>query len=216
MSYFYNRSGKLSYSNSYRTPQQQSISFSSSHSSGVTRDPIRPTTLYVESENKLTNGHVAKWRGEAAMFKKNGDKINTFSAQNGHEFALSSVEENDKHGNTDVAGIILEHAAQPESLNFVHKGVHSTHQIKDNQHIHRLATSGSVVLAWVLADQHENSLDGLYNEYLNGSDNGICIIRSLGTDYFTIERVGSNNSINELRQDLDNLVQSFSELTGSA
>ena len=216
MSYYYNNVGKLSYSNAYRAPQNQSISFSSSSQAPVTRDIIRPTSLYVESEHKLENGHIAQWRGEASMFKKDGQKISSFSAQNGHEYALSSVAACDQHASTQVAGIVIDHAANPDSVNFIHKGVHSTHQIQDNQHIHRLATSGSVVLAWVLADKHENSINGLYTELLNGADNGLCIVRSLGVNYFTIDRVGSNTTVNQIRADLDTLTEQFSELTGSA
>ena len=74
MSYFYNNLGKLKYSNSYRAPQQHTISYAGLQVSGVTKDIIRPTSLYLESEHKLTNGHVAKWSGEAKMFTKTGEK----------------------------------------------------------------------------------------------------------------------------------------------
>ena len=219
MSYYFNSSGGLAVSNAYRAPMQtQQFSQGSIQRAPTVKDIIRPQTLYVESNNKLTNGHVAQWSSSsgASMFRKDGSKIESFESANGHEFALSAVEACDEHASTKVAGIILEHAADPTAVTFVHKGVHSEHSITGNQHIHRLATSGSVVLAWVLADQHDNKLTGIYNEYLNGAFIGLCIVRSLGSEHFTIERVGNSNEISQLRSDIDTLTEQFSELTGSA
>ena len=216
MSYYFNNSGHLAVSNAYRAPsgsRTSSFTQGSIQRAPVT-DSIRPTSLYVESQHKLTNGHLAQWSGSAAMFKKDGAKIDDFDSTNGHEFALSSVEHCDEHGSKKVAGVVIDHAANPESVQFVHKGVHSQHLISENQHIHRLATSGSVVLAWVLADLHENRLDGIYTEYLNGAEVGLCICRGLGADHFTIERVADSNQVTQLRTDLDTLAEQFAELTG--
>ena len=161
----------------------------------------------------MENGHLAQWTGSPAMFSTTGQKINNFTAQTGHEWALSQVQPCDEVHSKKVAGVVIEHAATPEDITYTHKGVHSTFSLSDNQHIHRLATSGSVVLAWVLADDHENALDGVYTQYLNGVEDGLYIVRELGDMYFTMERVGSNSSIDAVAQDVDTLTARMDSLT---
>ena len=170
-------------------------------------------SLYVESHAKVDNGHLAQWTGSPAMFSSTGQKINTFTAQTGHEFALSQIEACDEVHSKKVAGVVIDHAASPEDNYFLHKGVHDNFNISENQNIHRLATAGSVVLAWVLADNHENSLDGVYTQFLNGVESGLYIVRELGQDHFTMERVGSNSSIDALAQEVSLLTDRFDSLT---
>ena len=211
MSYFFNNRGSLNFSKSYIAPSAQS--FSSATQSKTTADAIRPQSLYVESQSHVTNGHLVQWTGTAAMFNTLGNNVTSFSAQNGHEFALSQVEPCDTIHSKSVAGIIIDHAAGPGDSSFKHKGDHSVYNCNDNAHIHRLATSGSVVLAWVCVDEHENALDGVYTRYLNGVEDGLYIVRELGDEYFSLERVGSNSSIDELATSVDLLTDRFDALT---
>ena len=153
-------------------------------------DSIRPTQLYVESEHNVDSGHIVSWTGSPAMFDKAGNRQSTWTAQSGHEFALSKVESNTLSQHTGVAGVVLETAATPNATSFVHKGIHTTHAIKDAEHILRVATQGSVVLAWVLND-HQNALEGVYTKNINGVASGTVVIRELG-DHFTITESNPN------------------------
>ena len=213
MGYYYNSQGKLVFSKAYVAPRTMTNTTSAQTRSTIKTDPIRPMSLYVESNHRVENGHLAQWTGSPAMFSASGQKISSFTAQTGHEFALSQVQACDTVHSKKVAGVVIEHAATPEDDTYVHKGVHSNHDLQDNQHIHRLATSGSVVLAWVLADNHENALDGVYTQYLNGVENGLYIVRELGQDYFTMERVGSNSSIDAVAQNVSILTARLDSLT---
>ena len=143
MGYYYNSQGKLVFSKAYVAPRTMTNTTSAQTRSTIKTDPIRPISLYVESNHRVENGHLAQWTGSAAMFSANGQKINSFTAQTGHEFALSQVQACDTVHSKKVAGVVIEHAATPDDDTYVHKGVHSNHDLQDNQHIHRLATSGS-------------------------------------------------------------------------
>ena len=213
MGYYYDKSGKLQFSRSYVSPASTHTTAHTSSSRPVKTDSIRPVSLYVESNAKVDNGHLAQWTGSPAMFSSNGQKINTFTAQTGHEFALSQVQACDEIHSKKVAGVVIDHAATPENTSYLHKGVHDNFMVTGNQHIHRLATKGSVVLAWVLADDHENALDGVYTQFLNGVESGLFIVRELGEDHFTMERVGSNSSIDALAQNVSLLTDRFNSLT---
>ena len=60
----------------------------------------------MESNAKMDNGHLAQWTGAPAMFSSTGQKINTFTAESGHEFALSQVQACDEVHSKKVAGIV--------------------------------------------------------------------------------------------------------------
>jgi len=212
MGYYYNKNGNLVFSKSYVAPSR-STRTTHTTTPKVTTDIIRPQSLYVESSEHVENGNLVQWTGQAAMFSSTGQKVNQFTSQNGHEFALSQVEKCDEIHSKKVAGVVIEHAASPEDSSFLHRGVHSHHQVSDNQHIHRLATSGSVVLAWVMIDDHENCLDGVYTQFINGVESGIYCVRELGEEHFSMERIGSNSSIDELAQSVDTLTERFNSLT---
>jgi len=175
----------------------------------IETDPIRPTSLYVESTNDVDAGHLVKWTGSAAMFSKAGDRIDAFSDSSGHEYALSSVVEETESRSASVAGIVMETAAEPDAASFLHKGVHSHHTIKNAQHILRVATRGSVVLAWVL-DEHENQLEGVYTKLINATPSGKVVVRELG-DHFTISETTS--SVESLVAEVDQLTARLNELT---
>lgn len=161
------------------------ISIPTSSAGSSTRgDAIRPTQLYVESEHNVSAGHIVSWTGDPAMFDRSGNRLSTWTAQSGHEFALSKVEANTEPRHPGVAGVVLETAAEPNAVSFVHKGIHTSHAIKDADHILRVATKGSVVLAWVL-DDHQNALEGVYTKFINGVASGTVVVRELG-DHFTI------------------------------
>ena len=212
MSYYYNSSGALQYSHAYSRPT--TTMRSSTSSAQVKADPIRPMSLYVHSNNEISNGHLARWEGTASMFHANGEQINNFSAQNGHEFALGQIESNDTVHSKEIAGVVIEKAAGPGDYAYKHKAIHSTHPMQNNtKYVHRLATSGAVVLAWVLLDDHENCLNGLYTEYLNGAETGKAVVRELGTDHFTIEKMISNETYEALQAQVDTLTQRIDSLT---
>ena len=107
---FYYSNGSLGFNNAYRQPNNN-ITLSAQQSQRVT-DAIRPMSLYVESSNKIDPGHVVNWNGQAAMFKTDGSKVNEFTSQHGHEFALSQIEPSNSNS-ISVAGIVLENAAEP-------------------------------------------------------------------------------------------------------
>ena len=211
MSYYYSKSGSLSYNHAYSAPHITPISTSSSN---IQFDPIRPSSLYVHSDHEITNGNLAKWKGTASMYDRNGSQINAYSSQSGHEFAIGRVEENDEIYSQEIAGVVIEKSAEPGDYVFKHKGVHSDHPMNNNtKYIHRLATSGSCVLAWVLLDEHEGELDGVYIEHLNGVAIGKAVVRELGANHFTMERIG-NDDFQTLQTQVDTLQSRLDELTG--
>ena len=108
MGYYYNRSGKLVFSQSYVSANTHTVR-QTSNTSTVKTDSIRPMSLYVESHAKVDNGHLAQWTGSPAMFSSTGQKINTFTAQTGHEFALSQIEACDEVHSKKVAGVVIDH-----------------------------------------------------------------------------------------------------------
>ena len=171
-------------------------------------DSIRPTQLYVESEHNVSAGHIVSWTGDPAMFDKQGNRLNSWTAQSGHEFALSKVEANTLSRHPGVAGVVLETAAEPDAVSFTHKGIHTNHLIKDADHILRVATKGSVVLAWVL-DDHQNALEGVYTKNINGVASGTVVVRELG-DHFTITE--SNPNTVSISDELAALTARFNEL----
>ena len=188
---------------------QQSNMFVQPSATNLTTDNIRPNSLYVECDETIENGHLLFWSGSASMFSKDGTKILNFSGENGYEFALGKVEKLHENNSKRIAGIVLEKAAEPNSTNFLHKGVHSLHAVTDSENIFRIATKGSVVLAWVL-DSHENQLEGLYEKQVNGVFKNRVVIRELGEQYFTIEDVQDQELI---LQELETLKSRFDELT---
>ena len=146
------------------------------------------------------------------LSKQSGDKIDTFNGEEGHEYALSKVEACDENHSKKVAGVVLETAATPDSSVFLHKGVHSYHSIKNHLHILRLATPGACVLAWVLAS-HENALDGVYTQYLNGQEGDKFVVRELGENHFSIERIGADATTADMIQSIEELTERLDELT---
>ena len=146
MGYYYNSKGKLVFSNAYVAPRNAVPTVQ--NTARVKTDSIRPTSLYVESTHKAENGHLAQWTGSPAMFLANGEKVNSFSAETGHEFALSQVQACDEVHSKKVAGVVIEHAASPEDDTYVHKGVHSNHDLQDNQHIHYTVWPQAALWCW--------------------------------------------------------------------
>lgn len=167
--------------------------FTPSTAPSVRTDSIRPTSLYVESDHHVTSGHLVAWSGNPSMFDNTGQRVSSFTATNGHEFALSSVSENSENRSRGVAGVVLERAAEPNAGVYTHKGVHGRHLAKNAQNILRVATKGSVVLAWVL-DSHENTLDGVYTKNVNGVPTATAVVHQLG-DFFTITDTEGSNSL---------------------
>ena len=178
---------------------------------GVTADSIRPIELYLESASNVEPGHLVAWTGQAAMFSQTGKRIDTFSGDEGLTHALGAVTENSTNRNTGIAGVVLERAATPNATSFLHKGVHAQHLLKNPQHILRVATKGSVVLAWVL-DIHENALEGVYQKNVNGVPSATAVIRELG-DFFTITE--TSTSPTSLADDLAALTARMDSLTNS-
>jgi hypothetical protein len=191
MAYSYNRSG-LSYVSAYvqpmnRLPTQSTMT--------QIADPIRPQSLYVHSDSKLDNGHVASWTSQKGMHDKTGASVSNFSAQNGHEYAIHAVQ----HNNSDdkVAGIIIDTAAEPGTSYYTNKnGMHINHNVANNtQYIHRMGTSGSVLLAWISLSDHKNALSGMYEEFHNGVSVGKAVVRELGSKYFTIDSLHTSEDL---------------------
>ena len=210
MSYSYNSSGKLSFVNSYVPPTMNLPSSISSNINQNVADPIRPMSLYVHSDTELAHGHVAAWTSQKGMHNSIGASVTNFSADNGHEYAIQEVEHNSNE-NDKVAGIIIDTAAQPGQTQYTNKnGIHVTQNVANNtQFIHRMATSGSIVLAWICLDDHENSLNGMYDEYENGILKGKAIVRKIDNEYFSISSIASSDSfssrVTELEARLDAL-----------
>jgi hypothetical protein len=145
------------------------------------------------------------------MFDEDGNRLSTWTAQSGHEFALSKVQANTQPRHPGVAGVVLETSALPNATSFTHKGVHTSHSIKDAEHILRVATKGSVVLAWVL-DDHQNSLEGVYTKNINGVPSAKVVVRELG-EYFTITESNPNSA--SLSDQLATLTARFDALTST-
>ena len=207
MPYTYNN-GALAYTPAY-IPQTSAITRTSTAS--VKTDNIRLSELYVESDSNLDKGHLAAWTGEPGMFSNIGERVNDFAGAEGHEFALGKVEDCSELQSKRVAGVILDTAATPDKTSFLHRGVHSTHPIFGNEHILRLATSGSVVLAWVL-QAHENQLEGLYQEFVNGTEERLYVVRELGEDHFSLAPVAD---VTNLEDKVAILEARLDELTAS-
>ena len=194
--------------NSYNPSQ---VFFTPTPTVSVRTDSIRPVELYVESPTNVESGHLVSWSGQPAMFTSSGNRVSTFEASNGHTFALSSVEENTQDRHTGVAGVVIERAAAPNAGTFLHKGVHDQHLVRNAQHIMRVATKGSVVLAWVL-DSHENTLDGVYTKNVNGVPTATAVIHQIG-DYFTI--TDTEDASTSLAAQVATLTARLNELTSS-
>jgi hypothetical protein len=174
-------------------------------------DNIRPNELYVESATDVPAGHLVSWTGDPAMFLSDGQKLEEFNGDHGHEYAISRVSVPDTGSShlLDIAGVVIETAAEPSDTTFLHKSVHTRHPVVGNQHILRISRPGSCALAWVL-DDHENSLNGVYTQYANGLEEGTFVIRELGTDHFTIEEINPvlsdvSAAVQELTDRLDML-----------
>ena len=210
MSYSYNSAGKLSFINSYVPPTMNLPSSISSNINQNIADPIRPMSLYVHSNTELEHGHVAAWTSQKGMHNSIGASVTNFSADNGHEYAIQEVEHNSNENNK-VAGIIISTAAQPGQTQYTNKnGIHVTQNVANNtQFIHRMATSGSIVLAWIDLDGHENSLSGLYNEYLNGVLKGKAVVRKIDSNYFSISSIASLDSLSSRVSELEGRLDSL-------
>ena len=174
-------------------------------------DPIRPLSLYVHSDTKIDNGHLASWTSQKGMHNRTGAQVSNFSAENGHEYAIHSVQ-----NNTDdkVAGVIIETAAEPGEFSYTNKnGIYTTHQVTNNsQFIHRMATSGSIVLAWVSLSEHQNTLSGMYTEYHNGIEKGKAIVRKIDENYFSISSISTSDSLASRVEDLEARLDSLTSL----
>ena len=175
----------------------------------ITTDAIRPVELYVESDSDVEKGHLVQWTGQAAMFTQFGERIDSFNADEGHEYALGKVESAQDTQSKKIAGVVIDTSALPASTVFLHKGVHSHHNVSNAEHILRVGVSGSVVLAWVL-DAHENKLEGLYDQNVNGTFTKLYVVRELGEDHFSMEPTSVSSAsiedqITELTARLDEL-----------
>lgn len=212
MGYFFNQTGKLVYNPALVQHHFPGAVVTPTARATITTDNIRPSQLYVESTLPAEPGHLSTWTGEAAMFSSLGDRIENFSGDDGHEYALSKVEACDTNYSKAVAGVVIGVAAFPDDTSFLHRGVHSYHTIKNNEHILRLATPGAVVLAWVL-DAHENSLDGVYTQFINGIEGDLFVIRELGEQHFSIERIGADGTTADMIESIDELTARLDELT---
>ena len=192
MSYTYDSNGALSFVSAYVRPMNNAFPTVSNNNNIA--DPISPLSLYVHSNNKIDNGHLASWTSTPKMHNRNGSQVTNFSAENGHEYAIHAVQ-----NNTDdkVAGVIIETAAEPGQTTYINKNaIHTSHQVtNNNQYIHRMATSGSIVLAWVSLSDHQNSLSGMYDEYHNGVLQGKAIVRKIDSNYFSISSISTNDSL---------------------
>ena len=208
MVYYYSQ-GKLTFTPTLVQHRGPSVATTASK---ITTDNIRPSQLYVESDIELEAGHLSNWTGEAAMFDRSGEKITDFSGEEGHEYALSKIETCDGAHSKKVAGVVLETAAGPDSSAFLHKNVHSYHSVKNNLHIMRLATPGACVLAWVL-DGHENALDGVYQQYINGLEGDKFVVRELGENHFSIERIGADATTADMIESIEELAARMDALT---
>ncbi len=176
----------------------------------VTTDSIRPVELYVESDSDVEKGHLVQWTGEAAMFTRFGERIDSFNGLQGHEYALGKVESAQESHSKKVSGVVIDTAALPDSTVFLHKGVHSNHNVSNAEHILRVGVSGSVVLAWVL-DAHENKLEGLYDQNMNGTFTQLYVVRELGEDHFSMEPVSVSSA--SLEDQIAELTARLDELT---
>ena len=213
MSYHYNTNGNVHYVPAYIQPTNLSMgSFQTTPAAvAIVTDPIRPQQLYVHSTDDVDSGHLVSWTGQPSMFLRDGQKVEEFDDAHGHEYALSSVNETDNWHRTDVAGVVLETAASPSDTQYIQKGVHSSHPIINNNHILRLSTPGSCVLAWVI-DEHENSLEGIFVQYINGNQQGEYVVRELGNKFFTIEPLYQSHAT--LQLEVDTLTARLDLLTG--
>jgi hypothetical protein len=208
MGYYYSKSGKLIFTNSFIPRATPTVS---AHTK-ITSDQIRIPQLYVECDTVPVPepGHLVCWTGEAAMFNKSGERIESFDAADGYEFALGKVVPCSSVNSEKVAGVVVEVAATPESNSYTHKGIHTRHHIKNNGHILRL--SQGVCLAWVL-DANENTLPGFYTKFVNGVEKDLHVVRELGDGHFTISNVELN--LSTLADDVANLTARLDALTGS-
>ena len=77
-----------------------------------------------------------------------------------------------------------------------------------------MATPGACVLAWVL-DSHENSLDGVYTQYLNGTEGDKFVVRELGENHFSIERIGADATTADMIASIEELTARLDALTES-
>ncbi len=210
MSFYFGSNGNVQYAHGYVHREQR---FRLPSASVLKTDGIRQQELYVESAADVEAGHIVLWTGDAAMFLSSGQKLSQFDGDHGHEYAISSVALPDSGSShlTDVAGVVIETAATPTDSTFLHKSVHSRHPIRDNQHILRISRPGSCALAWVITDAHENVLNGVYQQFVNGVPDGTFVIRELGTEYFTIEEI--NPVLSDVSQQVQDLTDRLDMLT---
>lgn len=182
--YFHDRLGRLGFMNIRKattpTTAQQHL----------ISDAIRLPEVYVESSHDIGDGHLVAWTGEESIHSADG---------------LSRVEP--ANGGV-IAGVVKHLAADVGDKYFTHRGIHTKHNVPGTSKIYRVGRD--IVLAWVLVDDHENELEGVYQRYVNGEldSTGPYQIQMVSSDTFSIDRTmgaSINTELAELRARIDAL-----------
>ena len=186
--YFHDRSGRLSVMNIRRDTTQ-------AQRQHIISDAVRLPEVYVESSHDIEDGHLVAWTGEDSIHSADG---------------LSRVEPAGPNAGV-IAGVVKHLAANVGDKYYTHYGIHTRHNIPGTSKIYRVGRD--IVLAWVLVDDHDNELEGVYQRYVNGEldSTGPYQIQMVSSDTFSIDRtMGASISteVAELRARLDALTTS--------